>query len=219
MSLILFISKLLHKLLVNMLSIRVALWEGILLGLVISGNKLILNIALINSSVALCLSGFNKSKLKSPRTSISFLFVVAKILPITFLKISMLDPALYTQLTILFFFFSRQISLICHLSKYFSKCLEKRNGHPCPQSRKPSWSQYILTHKHFTQTITENVVVNQLTSSLNINNCGIHPMQLGFRPNRFTETATLHLIEQVKARWGSWCCISGLPQSIWYCEP
>lgn len=48
--------------------------------------------------------------------------------------------------------------------------------------------------------VTEKIVVNQLTSSLNINNCGIHPMQFGFRPNHFTKTAILHLIRQVKAR-------------------
>lgn len=48
--------------------------------------------------------------------------------------------------------------------------------------------------------IAEKVVVEQLTTFLSLTNSGLHCMQFGFRANHSTETATLHLIEQIKSR-------------------
>ncbi len=48
--------------------------------------------------------------------------------------------------------------------------------------------------------VTEKVAIKQLTAFLSTSNFGLHPMQFGFRPNHSTETATLHLVEQIKSQ-------------------
>ncbi len=48
--------------------------------------------------------------------------------------------------------------------------------------------------------VIEKVVLEQLTSYLNIAKDGLHCTQFGFRVNHSTETATLHLTEQIKSK-------------------
>uniref|UniRef100_A0A8C1JD21 Reverse transcriptase domain-containing protein n=1 Tax=Cyprinus carpio TaxID=7962 RepID=A0A8C1JD21_CYPCA len=48
--------------------------------------------------------------------------------------------------------------------------------------------------------VAEKIVLEQLTSHLNTIEAGLHCMQFGFRVNYSTETATLHLIEQIKSK-------------------
>lgn len=48
--------------------------------------------------------------------------------------------------------------------------------------------------------VAEKVVIKHLKTFLNTSNFGLHCMQFGFRANHSTETATLHLIEQIKSR-------------------
>ncbi|MGL4211166.1 MAG: reverse transcriptase domain-containing protein [Cetobacterium somerae] len=48
--------------------------------------------------------------------------------------------------------------------------------------------------------VAEKIVFEQLTSHLNTIEAGIHCMQFGFRVNHSPETATLHLIEQIKSK-------------------
>lgn len=47
--------------------------------------------------------------------------------------------------------------------------------------------------------ITEKVVI-KLTTYLADGKFGLDPLQFGFRPNHSTETAALHLIEQIKLK-------------------
>ncbi len=102
--------------LVNLLSMRVALCVVILVGRVTEGLRPILYNELINSVVALCSCGISKSLLKSPQTKTFFLLLILLYSSENFsLNVLIQDQGfLYMQLTNMFFYFSISISAMMH---------------------------------------------------------------------------------------------------------
>lgn len=105
---------------ITMLSISVAEWVITLLGLVIFGYSVILYIMLINSSVVLCVFGFNKSVFKSPQINIDSVYdcSLKMFFSIQILKVSTLVAGvLYMQLIrFLYFLYRFSVIYLCSLS-------------------------------------------------------------------------------------------------------